>query len=97
MTVCNIKPLTEPTAEKRECKFNHSSLVKKSYLRGDFVFQMNCGIFAHVGVGYIESIGNVEDYFKLKSRGDVVIGADGSAVAVSSISWHRQESCLGRN
>ncbi len=55
------------------------------------MFQVNCGIFAHVGVGYIESISNVEDYFKLKSRGDV---ADGSAVAVSSISWHRQESCL---
>ncbi len=94
MTVCNIKPLTEPTAEKRECKFNHSSLVKKSYLRGDIVFQMNCGIFAHVGVGYNESIGNVEDYFKLKSRGDV---ADGSAVAVSSISWQMQKSCLRRN
>ncbi len=55
------------------------------------MFQVNCGIFAHVGVGYIESIGNVEDYFKLKIRGDV---ADGSAVAVSSISWQMQESCL---
>ncbi len=94
MTVCSIKPLTEPTAEKRECKFNHSSLVKKSYLRGDFVFQLNCGIFAHVGVGYIKSIVNVEDYFKLKIRGDA---ANGSAVAVSGISWHRQKSCLRRN
>ncbi len=58
------------------------------------MFQVNCGIVAHVGVGYNESIGNVEDYFKLKIRGDV---ADGSAVAVSGISWHRQKSCLRRN